>query len=93
MVEYYVDVTADYKADFVLFPELFTMQLLSIKNEEVPANVAIEHMTEYTQRVKDLFQGLAVKYNVNIIAGSHPTKVGEKVRNISYICLRDVQIH
>lgn len=93
MVEYYVDVTADYKADFVLFPELFTMQLLSIKNEEVPANIAIEHMTEYTQRVKDLFQGLAVKYNVNIIAGSHPTKVGEKVRNISYICLRDGQIH
>lgn len=93
LVEYYVDVTADYRADFVLFPELFTMQLLSIKNEEVEANVAIEHMTAYTEQVKALFQRLAVKYNVNIIGGSHPTKVEDKVRNISYICLRDGQIH
>lgn len=93
LVEYYVDVTADYRADFVLFPELFTMQLLSIKNEEVTADVAIEHMTAYTEDVKSLFQRLAVKYNVNIIAGSHPTKVGDRVHNISYICLRDGQIH
>ena len=28
-VEYFVDVAADYKSDFILFPELFTMQLLS----------------------------------------------------------------
>jgi predicted amidohydrolase len=34
-VKYYVDVAGDYKADFLLFPELFTMQLLSIENEEV----------------------------------------------------------
>lgn len=93
IVEYYVDVTGDYRADFVLFPELFTMQLLSIKNEEISPSEAIEHMTSYTEKVKELFQRLAVKYNVNIIAGSHPTKVGEKVQNISYICLRDGQIH
>ncbi|MCB9091989.1 MAG: carbon-nitrogen hydrolase family protein [Halobacteriovoraceae bacterium] len=93
MVEYYVDVTADYKADFVVFPELFTMQLLSIKNEPVTPNVAIEHMSKFTDQVKNLFQDLAVRYNVNIIAGSHPTQVGTKVRNISYICLRDGQVH
>ena len=93
IVEYYVDVAGDYKADFLLFPELFTMQLLSIKNEEVDADVAIEHMTEYTQQVKDLFQKLAIDYNVNIIAGSHPTKVGDKVQNISYICLRNGEVH
>ncbi len=34
-MKYYVDVAGDYKADFLLFPELFTMQLLSIENEEV----------------------------------------------------------
>jgi hypothetical protein len=32
-VEYFVDVVADYKADFVVFPELFTLQLLSIENK------------------------------------------------------------
>ena len=93
IVEYYVDVAGDYRADFLLFPELFTMQLLSIENEEVEPNVAIEHMTSYTDAIKELFQKLAVKYNVNIIAGSHPTYVGKKVRNISYICLRDGTIH
>jgi predicted amidohydrolase/ribosomal protein S18 acetylase RimI-like enzyme len=93
LVEYYVDVTADYRADFVVFPELFTMQLLSIKNEQVPANVAIEHMTQYTQALKDFFREMAIQYNVNIIAGSHPTKVEDKVRNISYICLRDGSVH
>jgi predicted amidohydrolase len=89
IVEYYVDVAGDYRADFLLFPELFTMQLLSIKNEEVSPDVAIEHMTAYTEQVKTLFQSLAMKYNVNIIAGSHPTKVDANVMNISYICLRD----
>ncbi len=93
IVEYYVDVAGDYRADFLLFPELFTMQLLSIKNEEIPPDVAIEHMTKYTEQIKELFNGLAIKYNVNIIAGSHPTKVGERVQNISYICLRDGRIH
>ena len=93
IVEYYVDVAGDYRADFLLFPELFTMQLLSIDNEEVAPNVAIEHMTKYTEKVKKLFLNLAIKYNVNIIAGSHPTHVGDKVRNISYICLRDGSLH
>ncbi|MAF90463.1 MAG: carbon-nitrogen hydrolase [Bdellovibrionaceae bacterium] len=93
IVEYYVDVAGDYRADFLLFPELFTMQLLSIENEEVAPDIAIEHMTKYTEDIKKLFSDLSVKYNVNIIAGSHPTKVKDSVRNISYICLRNGEIH
>lgn len=93
IVEYYVDVAGDYKADFLLFPELFTMQLLSIENEEVSPSVAIEHMTKYTERFRDLIQSLAVRYNVNIIGGSHPTRVEDRIRNVSYICLRDGSVH
>lgn len=93
IVEYYVDVAGDYRADFLLFPELFTMQLLSIENEVVKPDVAIENMTKYTERFKTLIQNLSIKYNVNIIAGSHPTKVDGSVRNISYICLRDGRIY
>lgn len=93
IVEYYVDVAGDYRADFLLFPELFTMQLLSIENNEVPPDVAIQQMTRYTERIKTLFTDLAVRYNVNIIAGSHPTKSGDRVRNISYICLRNGELH
>lgn len=93
IVEYFVDVAGDYRADFLLFPELFTMQLLSIENEKVAPDVAISKMHKYTDDIKDLFYKLAVKYNVNIIAGSHPTHKGDVVRNVSFICLRDGSIH
>jgi predicted amidohydrolase/ribosomal protein S18 acetylase RimI-like enzyme len=90
IVEYFVDVVADYHSDFVVFPELFTLQLLSIENEPVPPEQAIDKLTEYTERIKTMFQSLAIQYNVNIIAGSHPTKVrGSEIQNISFICLRD----
>ncbi|MCB0376979.1 MAG: carbon-nitrogen hydrolase family protein [Bdellovibrionales bacterium] len=93
MVEYYVDVTADYRADFVVFPELFTMQLLSIKNEQVPPEVAIQTMTKYADRLREMWRRLALKYNVNIIGGSHPTLVGKSLRNVSFIALRDGSLH
>jgi predicted amidohydrolase/GNAT superfamily N-acetyltransferase len=93
-VEYFVDVVADYKADFAVFPELFTLQLLSIENEQVPASEAIAHLTRYTDRVKSLLSDLAVGYNINIIGGSHPTLDDDgHVLNICYVCLRDGSIH
>lgn len=94
IVTYFVDVMGDYEADFVLFPELFTLQLLSIENEEIAPEESIDHLTRYTDRVRDLFQRLAIKYNVNIIAGSHPTKMPDgDIHNISYVCLRDGSVY
>lgn len=93
-VEYFVDVVADYKADFAVFPELFTLQLLSIENEQIPAAEAIGKLTEYTARFKETMSRLAVSYNVNIIGGSHPTREADgEVYNISYVFLRDGSIH
>lgn len=93
-VEYFVDVVADYKADFVLFPELFTLQLLSIENQEIPASNAIETLTKYTEPLKKLLSELAVSYNINIIGGSHPTRdENGNILNICYVCLRDGSIH
>jgi predicted amidohydrolase/GNAT superfamily N-acetyltransferase len=93
-VEYFVDVVADYKADFVLFPELFTLQLLSIDNKRIPAAEAIGTLTNYTERLKELMSRLAVNYNVNIIGGSHPTREADgEVYNICFVCLRDGSIH
>jgi predicted amidohydrolase/GNAT superfamily N-acetyltransferase len=94
IVTYFVDTMGDYDADFVVFPELFTLQLLSIENEEVPSDKAIDHLTDYTDRIRDLFQKLAIKYNINIIAGSHPTKMPEgDIHNICYVCLRDGSVY
>ncbi|MCB0416776.1 MAG: hypothetical protein KDD39_03945 [Bdellovibrionales bacterium] len=93
LVEYFVDVVADYRSDFVLFPELFTLQLLSIENEAMPPNEAIEHITKHNDNLQTLFYTLAMKYNVNIIAGSHPKMVAGNVQNVSSIFLRDGSVH
>lgn len=34
-IEYFVDVAADYEADFIVFPELFTLMLLSAEEQEL----------------------------------------------------------
>lgn len=89
-IEYFVDVVADYKSDFVVFPELFTLQLLSIEDQELSPFESIEALTKYTPRFKEAMRNMALSYNVNIIAGSHPTRVENgRIENISYVFLRD----
>jgi len=88
-VEYFVDVCADYNSDFVVFPEFFTLQLLSIKNEQMPPHESIKAMCDYEEQIIDMFQRLAIKYNINIIGGSTPSLRGEEVRNTSHVFLRD----
>lgn len=93
-VEYFVDVVADYGADFVTFPELFTLQLLSLEEHPLSPAQSIDYLTDFTERFKEFMTQLAVRYNINIIGGSHPTKVtGGEVQNICYVFLRDGSIH
>lgn len=89
IVTYFVRETADAKADFVLFPELFTVQLLSIKNEQLRHRAAIQRLADFCDEFRELMGELAIRFNINIIAGSHPTWVGEELQNIGYIYLRD----
>jgi len=93
-VEYFVDSVSDYKADFAVFPELFTLQLLSIDNRDVPSAEAIAALSGYTERLKDMMSNLAVAYNVNIIGGTHPSREEDgEVYNIAYIYLRDGSVY
>lgn len=82
--EYFVDVASDYRSDFVLFPEMFTTQLLSFLPAARPA-LAMRALSEFTPRYLDLFSKLAVQYNINIIGGSHFTVEGDNLYNISYL--------
>lgn len=93
-VAYFVDVVADYKGDFVVFPEMFTLQLLSIEDQELSPVESIEALTKYTPRFKEAMREMALRYNINIIGGSHPTRVPNgRVENIAYIFLRDGTVH
>lgn len=93
-VEYWVDVASDYSADFVCFPELFTLELLSIAEKKLEPAQAIEQIADYTERFCAFMEKLAVGYNVNVIGGSHPTRMENgDIRNIAYVFLRDGSVH
>ncbi len=86
--EYFIDVASDYRSDFIVFPEIFTTQLLSFMPTDRPA-LAMRKLSEFTPRFLELFIQLAVKYNINIVGGSHFTIEGEDLYNISYLFRRD----
>ncbi|WP_102347539.1 bifunctional GNAT family N-acetyltransferase/carbon-nitrogen hydrolase family protein [Bacillus sp. Marseille-P3661] len=87
-VEYYTDVAADFGSDFAVFPEIFTTQLMSFLDEKTPSK-AIRKLTEFTEEYIKLFTNLAVKYNVNIIGGSHFVEEEGQIYNIAYLFRRD----
>ena len=86
--EFFIDTASDYKSDFVLFPELFTTQLLSFAEQSRPGEAA-RRLHEYTPQYLELFTELAVKYNINIIGGSHFVVEEEVLYNVSYLFRRD----
>ena len=86
--EFFVDVASDAKSDFVLFPELFTLQLLSILPPSRPG-AAARTLAEMTPRYVDLFQRLAVRYDVNVIGGSQFVVEDEHLYNAAYLFRRD----
>nr|WP_246204961.1 bifunctional GNAT family N-acetyltransferase/carbon-nitrogen hydrolase family protein [Altericroceibacterium indicum] len=93
-VEYWTDVASDYGADFVTFPELFTLELLSIPEKPLPPAEAIQEVANYTERFVAFMEKLAVSYNINIIGGSHPTRMENgEIRNICYVFLRDGAVY
>lgn len=86
--EYFVDVASDYRCDFVLFPEMLTMQLLTFLPNKRPGT-AIRMLAGFTDQYLELFTGLAVKYNVNIVGGSHFIVEDDELYNVSFLFRRD----
>ncbi len=89
--EFFCDVASDYKSDFVVFPELLTTQLLPLVEGDRPGN-QVRRLAAYTPQYLELFSGLAVKYNVNVVAGSHFLEEDEKLYNVGYLFHRDGRI-
>lgn len=70
-VEFFVKNAKEYQSNFVVFPEFFTMQLLSYLQEPSPAR-AVRRLAQLTPNYEQLFKRLAVENNLYIIAGTHP---------------------
>jgi len=85
-ITYFVDVAADYESDFVLFPELVTVQLLS-QTQTLSPQEGMRRLSEYTTKYVNLVRGLAKRFGLTIIAGSHPVRENKRLFNVSHVCL------
>jgi predicted amidohydrolase len=55
---------------------------------------AIERLSDYTPRIRQRLSEMALAFNINIIGGSHPTRMPDgDIHNVAYVCLRDGSIH
>lgn len=89
-VEYFVETAADYRADFVVFPEFFSVQLLSQKGlRRLPALEGIRQLAEMEKEFMELMRRLAREYGLHIVAGSHPMERNGKLYNMSPLFFPD----
>ena len=90
-VEFFVHSAKDYKAHFVLFPEFFTMQLLSYIHEPAPA-LAVRRLARMAPQYEELFIRLAKETGIYIIGGTHPVFQRGKVFNAAHLFTPNGQV-
>ena len=82
-VEYFVETAHDYRADFVVFPELFSVQLLSQPSlRQLPSLEGIRKLSQLTEDFLALVSRLSREYGLHIVAGSHPMEIDGKLQNV-----------
>ncbi len=89
--EFFVDTASDYRSDFVVFPELFTLQLLSLVDANRPGTAARE-LANLTPDYLRVMADLAVRYNINIIGGSQFILEDQTLYNVAHLFRRDGSI-
>lgn len=93
-VRHFAEIAASYSCDFILYPELLTLQLLSMSPRMLSGQESIKQLTLYSDKIKSLFQSLALDNKINVILGSHPSITsGSRVRNSAYVFMRDGAMH
>ncbi|HET8936206.1 MAG TPA: carbon-nitrogen hydrolase family protein [Polyangiales bacterium] len=90
--EFFVDTSSDFRSDFVLFPELLTNQLLSLVPADSPSASA-RRLSEFSERFVQFFGHMAMKYAVNVIAGTHLMVEEGKLLNVAHLFHRDGRIN
>ncbi|HYL46909.1 MAG TPA: GNAT family N-acetyltransferase [Candidatus Limnocylindrales bacterium] len=83
-VEFFVRSARDYGSHFVVFPEYFSMQLLSYLREAAPAR-AVRRLAQLTPDYEALFTRLAAQTGQYIIAGTHPIIQAGELFNAAHL--------
>lgn len=89
--EHYIKTAEEFGAEFVLFPEFFTTQLLSIGNGQ-GQSLTINDLPTFTEQYKELFTKFAKETNMHIIAGTHVIERDGKFYNTAHLFYPDGKI-
>lgn len=84
-VDFFVSTAEQYHCHFLLFPELFTVQLFSMLDPKLSPVDAIAALADMVDRYREMFIERARRTGLFIIGGSHPVRVGEGIRNVAHL--------
>ncbi|MDE5051875.1 carbon-nitrogen hydrolase family protein [Niallia taxi] len=88
--EHYVRTAQEFGAEFVLFPEFFTTQLLSMGDGQNP--LTINELPGFTEQYQNLFRTFAVQTGMHIIGGTHVIRRDDKLFNVAHLFYPDGRI-
>ncbi len=84
-VGFFVAAANDYHSHFLLFPELFTVQLFTTMPSKLSGPEAIERLADLTDRYIELFREQAKSSGLHIIGGTHPVRSEDGIRNVAHL--------
>ena len=84
-VDFFVATAEQYHCHFLVFPELFTVQLFSMFDPKISSRQAIIELSGMADRYREMFRERARKTGLFIIGGSHPVSVGQGIRNVAHL--------
>ncbi|MCB9152120.1 MAG: bifunctional GNAT family N-acetyltransferase/carbon-nitrogen hydrolase family protein [Caldilineaceae bacterium] len=92
-VEFFVDTADNYHCHFLVLPELFTVQLFSTMPRTLSPAEAVRRLAAMTDQYRELFCGLAQKYRIYIVGGSHPVERDGELYNVAHLFTPSGQIY
>jgi len=84
-VEFFVSTAEQYDCHFLLFPELFTLQLFSTLKSGLSGTEAVRALSEMAERYRKLFIRMAGRSGIFIVGGTHPVRRGGAIRNTAHL--------
>ncbi|MEZ6187893.1 MAG: bifunctional GNAT family N-acetyltransferase/carbon-nitrogen hydrolase family protein [Planctomycetota bacterium] len=84
-VKFFVTAADTHHCHVMVFPELFTVELLRTLPPAEDGKTGVSRLAGVTERYCALFKGFAQRTGMLIIAGSQPTYVDGELRNVSHL--------
>lgn len=88
---HYLKTAAEFDAEYILFPEFFTTQLMSIGDQH-GRPLTINDLPNFTKPYLELFSSMARESGTYIIGGTHVIRRGDKLYNTAHLFYPDGRI-